>query len=303
MSAITALSCATPILKLRDAVIVEPALIPSCILAALIGFICSSSLRKMKINGSGSYSVSFFLFGCMMTSAMIVHCFCQNNKKLEIIFGILDGGLTSCVALSWLFNGLVDVRLVNERKTTAKLIAFLSYVAILVAYTYTVLFVANPAKYLIILYAGIIMFCCPAYVVCELVYLCRARSRCGLGWLLLAGVAGAVGLASALSARFSFALCAHFGNNVNGDFMWFYLSDVAMFFLFMFFRRNRTACLVVKRRQEAKHKRQQEQQQQQQQQEHKQQYVPLALPPQLYAEPQLSYVAPVSAAVVSLAPV
>ena len=72
-----------------------------------------------------------------MTCAMIVHCFCQNNEKLEIVRLRVSSRVLRCLTYSatdfryfgWrshvlrgaelVYNGLVDVRLVNEHKFAA----------------------------------------------------------------------------------------------------------------------------------------------------------------------------------------
>ena len=92
------------------------ALIPICFLAVLIGFTCSKLLMKADFNGcswieqfltlSGHnvYSTIFFLFGAMMTSAMMINCFFTGSKPMAALV------CTMCVLFALILDsfGLVQ---------------------------------------------------------------------------------------------------------------------------------------------------------------------------------------------------
>ncbi len=51
--------------------ITVPELIPTCIAALMIGIFYGSKLSKEKFNGSWLYSLSFYMYGTMMSIACI----------------------------------------------------------------------------------------------------------------------------------------------------------------------------------------------------------------------------------------
>ena len=94
------------------------------LLAVLIGLSAGTLLRRLGpfVTGSLSYSITFFTYAAMITSGVIVHSFflveCgqeQPNNFFRLI-GIVDESLTSCIALSFFFNGLIDLNIMTERE-------------------------------------------------------------------------------------------------------------------------------------------------------------------------------------------
>ncbi len=94
--------------------------------AVVIALYCGTKLVRLgpSVNGSLSYSLSYFTYGLMISSGLIVHCIylveCTGGKPKEpwTLFAKLDGSLTSCIAISFLFNGLIDANIIVERHFT-----------------------------------------------------------------------------------------------------------------------------------------------------------------------------------------
>ena len=93
------------------------------VLAILIAVIGGNRLSQLgpSVVGSMSYSVTFYTYGVMISSGLIVHslylveCGTQDPTNLWMTFLRLDGSLTSCIGISFLFNGLIDLRVISER--------------------------------------------------------------------------------------------------------------------------------------------------------------------------------------------
>ncbi|CAF3608826.1 unnamed protein product [Rotaria sp. Silwood1] len=88
----------------------NPTLIPLYILALSIGLYCSKKISKLpgKFPTRWLYQLTFFLYGMMMTSAGILHCFLSDPQKLshilrnndidsslfiQLLFAIIDAGI------------------------------------------------------------------------------------------------------------------------------------------------------------------------------------------------------------------
>ena len=144
------------------------AVVPSWVLAVLIGVVGGVRLSPLghRSSSSLSYSLTFFLYAIMITSGLFVHCLflveCeaaapskvgrrmrgrQRAKEGGVVLvclydcicvclslslllplphplflcqayfsmAILDASLTSCVAVSFIFDGLVDLDLLEQR--------------------------------------------------------------------------------------------------------------------------------------------------------------------------------------------
>lgn len=94
------------------------------LLAVLVGLSAGSILRRLgpSVTGSLCYPITFFMYAAMITSGVFVHSFflveCgqeQPNLVYRYI-SLIDVGLTSCIALSFFFNGLIDLNVMSERE-------------------------------------------------------------------------------------------------------------------------------------------------------------------------------------------
>lgn len=97
------------------------------LLAVFIGTAASYilTIRKSSSIGSLSYSITYFTYALMISSGFVVHCLFYVECKAErptplfISFAQLDVSLTSCIAVSFFFNGLIDLELMSEKNKAA----------------------------------------------------------------------------------------------------------------------------------------------------------------------------------------
>lgn len=220
----------------------SPELIPTCILAALIGFGAYCSISKTNVRGSKIYALTFFMFGTMMSDAAFNDCILavhgDMQDLLHIVVGIIDVGLTSSIGLTFAFNGLVDVGLLTEGRCLFGLLGLL-YTGLFAAWYYT--FTIGWMNGFIYLYAGVIGVSCGIYCITEVIYLIRSKNKQGLIWVGVAGLTGGFGLAAIMVPSLDLYLCHTFGCHFAGNFLWFLLSDVAMYACYRYFMTRVTA--------------------------------------------------------------
>ena len=93
------------------------------VLAVLVGAVVggrSLAGLGLRVRGAVAYAITFYAYAIMITSGLVVHslylveCWQQQPTSTYLFFVRLDGGLTSCIAISFLFNGLIDVGLISE---------------------------------------------------------------------------------------------------------------------------------------------------------------------------------------------
>jgi hypothetical protein len=205
-------------------------------LAALIGIYCGLKIKRANVQGSSSYSISFFMFACMMTDAMIWHCFLNGYNNWSIwadVTGIIDGALSSCVAMSFGFNALFDVGVMQEGRKSAVIMS-VSYLAMIGAWTYSLLNSQNWSIAFLVLYGLVIAVCCGLYSIVTLIRVIRSKGV-GLKNLLIGVAAGALGLISVFYSPLSAFWCNMFGAYLNSEWWWFILSDVSMYYLYKYF--------------------------------------------------------------------
>jgi len=69
----------------------------------------------------------------------------------------------------------------------------------------------------------------------ETVHIWRSKSLQGLGWVTLAGIFGGIGLGAIAFPNLDIWLCHHFGCHFAGNFLWFVLTDVAMYCCYKYY--------------------------------------------------------------------
>jgi hypothetical protein len=135
----------------------------------------------------------------MMFHSMLIHTVTKtiDIKWYTTLVGLIDCGLTSSIAVSFLWNALVDLKLLNEKSCKASLLWTVSYLAFFAAWAYSFLYAIRSAfKYL---YLYTILITCGSYVLIQLYYLVR-RARCsGFAWLIAAGLSGGIGVSAFVS--------------------------------------------------------------------------------------------------------
>ena len=226
----------------------NPTLLPTCILALMIGVTCSKRLTQLpgKFPSRWFYSLTFFMFGMMMSSAGILHCFLgdvhsstnisgnvaeASGKFIQLLFTIIDVGLTSNVAVSFFFCGLCDIGFLNPQSSCTRWLLFASYFTVFTLWTLGIL--NQWAWTFHVLYLGVIAVCCSIYLLTQL---CLKSSRHALPALFVGGLYGALGLyATAYGAE---RVCRSEGpfwsQYIGPEFIWFLFSDVSMAFVYIY---------------------------------------------------------------------
>jgi len=154
------------------------------------------------------------------------------TDALHIITAVLDVGLTSSIAMSFFWDGLVDVGILSEN-IKLYIMMGISYVAIFAAWFYTI--INQWWDGFLYFYVYLIFFCCGVYCIMELVHLIQTRSATGLVWVFVAGVSGGLGLFAIYDVNWDYWLCDTLGCHFSGDFIWFFLSDVAMWCCYKYY--------------------------------------------------------------------
>ncbi|CAF0977373.1 unnamed protein product [Rotaria sordida] len=226
----------------------NPTFIPICILALLIGLYCSKKISKLSGNFPTRwiYQLTFFLYGIMMTSAGILHCFLGDPRKLshtlrhndadsnlfiQLLFAIIDAGLTTNIAISFLFCGLCDIKFLNPKSTCTHFLLITSYFTVFVLWSLGIL---NQWSWIfLVLYIGTISVCCFIYLLTQLCIKSNCRA---LPLLLVGGIYGAIGLyATTYGADRVCKSEGPFWSQYFGpSFLWFLFSDISMTFMFLY---------------------------------------------------------------------
>lgn len=240
--------------------ILSPTLIPTCILALIIGLYSSKRISELskRFSTRWLYQLTFFLFGMMMTSAGILHCFLGDVQKLsnilqddnidsfqcvQLLFAIIDVGLTTSIAVSFLFCGLCDVGFLDPKSKCTRVLLISSYFVVFLLWTLGIL---NQWTWTFhVLYLGVISVCCFIYLITQL---CIRSNRHALPSLFAGGLYGAIGLLA--TSVFAQHICQAEGplysQLIGPEFIWFIFSDISMAFMFMYvIRANRQNNVVI----------------------------------------------------------
>jgi hypothetical protein len=215
----------------------NPTLIPTCMLALLIGLFCSKRISKLpgKFPSRWFYHLAFFLYGIMMTSAGILHCFLHDQQATQTLLGlviaVIDVGLTTNIAVTFLFCGLCDIRFLNSQSMVTRYLLFISYLVIFVLWTLGILNNWNWIYH--VLYDGIVSVCCFIYLITQL---CIKSNRSALPALFAGGIYGALGLLATTVGEQH--ICASEGpfwaQYIGPEFIWFMFSDISMALVFIY---------------------------------------------------------------------
>jgi hypothetical protein len=227
-------------LQIGNYKITDSVIIPFCLLAAAIGFSGGYQILKAKeAVGRISYAISFFMFGSMMLTAMALHCFLHDNPKLILTFvlAVIDLSLSSNVALSFSFNGLIDLGILGD--TTCSFgIMICAYLAVTGLWVYALLG-SSLLWWFNVLYVDLIGLCCGTFVLSKIVYFFLTNKYDGAMWLLSSGLAGSIGFVAISFPQISIWLCVNVTPYLNYDFWWYSSSDIAMYCLCMYFFASR----------------------------------------------------------------
>ena len=284
------------------------AVFPIWVLAVVIGVVGGWKVFKFgpSVTGSQTYSITFYMYAAMITSGFLTHSVflveCGAAPVTQVMSlrvplslsppplcgapqgfvytALTDSSLTSCIAISFIFNGLVDLRLMSERKpwptyVTVSPSVVQNHFSLLQAadvgnlrhhfhpgvwklcqhivrktsslsiYNYDIYYVSLTGR---ILYKGSIIVSCPIYLLCQLVVLLHMSERAlPLLYLSAAGLVG--GVSFILFTEYLCLLCDKLGawsieasplvpglltHSLSLQSLWYYGSDLAMFFILMY---------------------------------------------------------------------
>ncbi len=240
----------------------NPTLLPTCLLALFIGLFCSKRIGRLpgKFPSRWYYQLTFFLFGVMMTSAGILHCFLGDRQRLsnvlqttednsmqfwQLLVSIIDVGLTTNIAITFLFCGLCDIRVLNPKSSGTRWLLFITYFSVFLCWTLGILNQWNWVFYA--LYMGAVAVSCFIYLLTQL---CIKSTRRALPSLFVGGLYGAIGLlATSFGAEH---ICESEGpfwsQYIGPEFLWFLFSDISMAFIFIYvLRANQERKIMMKK--------------------------------------------------------
>jgi hypothetical protein len=226
----------------------NPTLIPTCLLALAIGLFCSKRISQLpgKFPSRWFYRLTFFLYGIMMTSAAIFHCLFNDQPKLSNILkntdedsiqfihlfvAVIDVGLTSNIAITFLFCGLCDIQFFNPKSIWTRWLLFILYFVVFLLWTLGIL---NNWNWSVnVLYFGIVSISCFIYAITQLSIKSNRRA---LPALIVGGLYGALGIiAKSVGAEH---ICKSEGlfwsQYIGPEFIWFLFSDISMAFIFIY---------------------------------------------------------------------
>jgi hypothetical protein len=228
----------------------NPTLIPTYILALTIGLFCSKRISKLpgKFPSRWFYYLAFFLYGIMMTSAEVLHCFLREDEEssslLVSTFAVIDAGLTSCIAVTFLFCGLCDVKFLNPQSILTHCLLFIFYLTLFALWSLGTLYHWSWIYHT--LYVYVIGVCGAIYLLTQL---CLKSRRSSLPALIVGGIYGGLGLLAKSYA--SNHICESEGpfwsQYIGPEFIWCLFADVSMAFIFIYvLRANKEKGKVIK---------------------------------------------------------
>lgn len=176
---------------------------------------------------SRAYSFTYLLYAIMMSAGLVLHCIlldeCQNNgdhSKCYEVVGKIVASLTSCIAVSFGFIGLLEL--------DCKWLPGPSYFMVIMASVYLFIFYDYFKCRGQYLYFGSILVGCPVYMIIQLYQLVKDWNLVKALFLVLAGIAG--GTSVYLIRCKSCWLCENLGPWSEQG-VWYYGSDASIFFL------------------------------------------------------------------------
>jgi len=212
--------------------ITQPTLIPLCILALFIGLFSGYVLLRENFKGQIYYTLTFGLYGVMMTIAMFQHCFLPFNSLIYQIARFFNSSFTSSIAVGYFWCGVSDIGI----DSTHWIFQTLSIISILLIFCgwFITIFYENILLGFY-LYFVLISVCCFIYLICQVILLYKNPTRSGIFMLILGGLSGFFGIASLGLGR---QICSFFGkfwaSFFTPAFFWYIFSDLAVAFLFFY---------------------------------------------------------------------
>lgn len=215
--------------------VINPSIIPLCFWALYIGVTRYNTFKKTIQQGTGLYALCFLMYGIMMTNAMISDSVLNQYKSwLQWLCAYVDIAMTSSIAAMIMFCGLYDLKCIDPFRNRASRYV----IAVTIASIWTGWLYFEKTNKLDtgfeILYMDLIIVCCPLYLVFQICYMFKHKvSWRAVSRFLLTGLSGAVGMLALTSPQ----LCHKFSTDIgiyfffNAETLWFFFSDLAMYFL------------------------------------------------------------------------
>jgi hypothetical protein len=214
----------------------SPLLIPSCLAALVLGIIFSKRMYRTKTDSNIFYAVTFMAIGVMMTISMLNHCFFPLNLSEDNFFyslaAFLDVDLTSTIAFLFLLDGLLDLRIINQNQRRTYKVFVVGFLSISLGWLITMS--TGWELGFLVMYLGIVGVGCGSWCFIQVWIMIRKRDFKGLGYFLIAGFSGLVGLVSVADQGIDQFFCENFGCLFAQQFLWFLVTDIAMFCIYKY---------------------------------------------------------------------
>jgi len=222
----------------------EPFVILLCLLAAAIGV--SGFLREKNslLYASRNYSLTFGLYGVMMTCAMFTDCLQETIPlKLWKAFSIANASLTSSISICFALCGLIDVGVIVADSFWSLFAQFMTIIVLIIAWTIAMVQASfNPTTHSTwltrFLYTDVILIGCSAFGLCQC-YRFYKHGFGGIGWYLLGAIVGFVGFLPVVSFDVVHFLCSYLGKSVSPylgpEFVFFLMSDLSVLCLTQYY--------------------------------------------------------------------
>ena len=179
-------------------------------------------------------AIAFVLYACMMLlggvthSAFKVECGLQPATQLYQVALKLVMGMTSAVAVSLAYAGLVDAGLLLDAGPSGK--NFLCIIVLSVMASISAAMTAsNPVNYFNFVVGG-----CGTYIIAQIVRWARARRMRGFTWLFIAGAFGFVGFSAMILPPISCFACSATKSLGGVRATWYWFSTFSMASLAMY---------------------------------------------------------------------
>lgn len=218
--------------------IMEPELLPCCLMALIIGLTLAHKTLKIKAPNSLFYAITFATIGVMMTDAGWNDCLLPNlfpnNKFVHFYYAIIDVGLTSTIGFMFMIDGLLDAGVLKPKSPVTWSILATGAIAIFVGWYFAL--VSSSTLGFFIMYMVVVAIGCGTWVFVQLYLVIRDRDWSSLKWFFLAGSNGGLGFYTLMSSRAQRWLCETYGCHWGTNFIWFLMTDTAMYFIYRYYK-------------------------------------------------------------------
>lgn len=216
--------------------IFAPELLPCCLGALILGLTLAKKVYERKDRNYLMYTITFAMTGVMMTDAGWNDCILVNlwpkNTFAHIFWAVIDVGLTSSIGLAFLFDALLDAKIIKNKASTYYSY-FIGMGLIFTAWTYCM--VHKMMIGFLILYMGIVGIGCGSWVIIQMILTIWTQDWKSFKYLVYAGVSGGFGFFSIMDTKLYLYLCEHFSCHFNTQFIWFLVTDIAIYYIYLYY--------------------------------------------------------------------